>query len=867
MTSEFILNLADPQATLDSVGGKGVSLARLARAGLPVPNGFHITTAVYRRFVEKNKLWPRIQTALTETDIRQPAALETASRCIERLFMNAEIPVEISAAIASAYTSLLGPHSPAAIRSSATSEDLPELSFAGQQETFLNIQGVDAILSAVKRCWASLWTARAISYRIHNHIDHETASLAIVVQELVPAESAGILFTANPLNGRRDQIVISAAWGLGEAIVGGLVTPDHLVIDKSSGKILEQQIAAKQVMTVRTSGATTTQAVPVNMRNAPVLDANKASELARIGAQIENLYGMPMDIEWAISAGKIAILQARPVTTLAKAQTEPAGETRWAGPKRGIRYLRNNIVELMPDPLTPLFNTLGRRIINKALRLAVDHFVGRSLMPEEPIITINGYAYYNGDFNKSQIWFLLANSAGVMRRMFTGMEERWQEARPRYAGVVDRWRSSPINQLPSSKILEGASEIVEAAIDYYVAIVSGLIPAAWMSEGLFTAVYNLLVKQRTDPKAPVFLLGFDSAPIRSEKALFDLAEWVRTNHPDLAACLASVPTNRLLRQIEENTVPDEQDYNAWQAWQEKFRSYLDQYGAAIYDLDFAKPTPAEHPEPIVETLKLFLKGLGTNPYERQQASTRRREEAVSAIRKRLKGFRLALFDKYLARAQHLAPLREDGLAGLGYGYPCLRRLLLELGKRLTQANAIGQADDVFWMEESELINAAAALDAGETIIPYRNEVQKRKAEWKNQKRLTPPFALPQRMKPRITVWRGNTKSSSSILKGIPCSPGRVTGTARVLSGPEDFALMQPGEVLIAAITTPAWTPLFAMASAIVTDVGGPLSHGSIVAREYRIPAVLGTGVATARITSGQLIEVDGDLGRVRILDN
>ena len=250
-SSDYVLPLADAGASLEAVGGKGASLARLAGAGLPVPDGFHVTTAAYRRFVAENDLQPGIVAALEAMDVSQPATLEAASSAIYALFAGAQTPPEVAGAIAAAYGELAGQDPVVAVRSSATAEDLPEASFAGQQDTFLNVQGYGEVLAAVKRCWASLWTARAIGYRLRQGIGMEGLSLAVVVQLLVPAEAAGILFTANPVTGRRDQALISAAWGLGEAIVGGQVTPDALTVDKASGVVLEREVADKRVMTVR----------------------------------------------------------------------------------------------------------------------------------------------------------------------------------------------------------------------------------------------------------------------------------------------------------------------------------------------------------------------------------------------------------------------------------------------------------------------------------------------------------------------------------------------------------------------------------------------------------------------------------------
>ncbi len=301
----LVLALDDPAATLEQVGGKGASLARLAAVGLPVPPGFHITTAAYRYFVTENGLQEQILATVSAVTADQPTSLEEASRKIGWMFAQGSMPAEIATAIRQAYVALGGDDLSVAVRSSATAEDLPDLSFAGQQETYLNMRGEAMVLDAIKRCWASLWTARAIGYRARAGIAHEEVSLAVVVQELVLADAAGILFTANPLTGERDQVMINAAWGLGEAIVSGQVTPDTVVVDRASGTIIAQHISEKEVMTVCSPEGTSEEPVPVGKRTSAVLTAVQAAQLARIGVRIEDLYGQPMDIEWTLSPSSV----------------------------------------------------------------------------------------------------------------------------------------------------------------------------------------------------------------------------------------------------------------------------------------------------------------------------------------------------------------------------------------------------------------------------------------------------------------------------------------------------------------------------------------------------------------------------------
>jgi phosphoenolpyruvate synthase/pyruvate phosphate dikinase len=863
MNPEYILSLADTRATLAVAGGKGASLARLSAAGLPVPAGFHVTTAAYGRFVVENALQPDILAALKTADAARPATLEAASRAIQDLFARAHMPQDVAQAIAEAYAGLPGEAPAVAVRSSATAEDLPGLSFAGQQETFLNIRGIAAVQAAVQRCWASLWTARAIGYRLQHGIDQDAISLAVVVQALVLAEAAGILFTANPVTGQREQAMLTAAWGLGEAIVGGLVTPDTLVVDKATGRVLARETGDKQVMTVRVEGGTQEQPVPETLRQAPVLDDQAAAELVRLGVQIEQLYAMPMDIEWTWAAGQFAIVQARPVTALP--EPEAPVPTEWKLPDPADHYIRGSIIELMPGPLSPLFSTLGGAIIDANTRRLFAEISGVDAYPEGMFATVNDYAYMKV---KPTLRLIVTTALAMPRLLRTG-EQRWREdARPRYEAAVERWQAKSLSSLTASEILAGVREIFDAALYLYTILQSGVLGSAMSSEAMFTRVYDKLIKRAGDPPAVTYLLGFDSAPILAEKSLYDLAEWCRAR-ADLAAFVSNTPARQLAAQVESGEVPAAVDAESWGEWQRRIRAHLQKHGHALYDLDFAKPTPADDPAPLLDMIKLFITGQVQNPYARQQALADRREQATQTMLTSLKWLRLKLFRKLVTPAQKWAPLREDAIADVGLGYPLLRRMARELGRRCAQAGAIEQADDIFWLYQSEAEQMAAALDKHGPIERLAEHIRQRKATARAEMRVTPPPGLPigkkilgldiEKVGPaRVSGQAGDT------IQGAGTSPGQVTACARVLRSPEDFDQMKPGEILVAAITTPAWTPLFAMASAVVTDIGGPLSHGSIVAREYGIPAVLGTGVATKRIRSGQLISVDGSAGVVTL---
>ena len=741
----FVLALDDASARLSLVGGKGASLARMAVAGLPVPAGFHITTAAYRRFVAANELQRAILAAVAATKADDPATLEEAARQIGRLFAQSAMPDEIAEAIGLAYAALGGGDLPVAVRSSATAEDLPELSFAGQQETYLNMHGEAMVLDAVKRCWASLWTARAIGYRARHHIAQEEVSLAVVVQELVAAEASGILFTANPLTGARDQVMINAAWGLGEAIVGGQVTPDTVVVEKATGAITTQQITEKDVMTVRTQSGTHEEAVSADRRAQAVLSPAQAAELARIGVQIEGLYGQPMDIEWALHDGHVSVVQARPITALPEPAAGPqvtrAAEWKLPNPK-GL-YYRASVIELLPDPLSPLFATLGLPAWARATAGAMGSVGLANVFPDELLITINGYGYYNMSLTPVQtakMMLAVPRILAVFLPLLRTSEQRWQKARSRYAAVVNYWQTRDLATTSAAGLLGGACAITDEAAQYYLSVQGGILPGAYMSEALFALVYNRFLKRRDAPSALTFVLGFDSAPIQAEKSLYDLAQWVR-GQPELAAALANMSSAEFAAafQAEQMAGVDEE---TWSGFRQRFAAHLERFGGAIYDLDFAKAVPADDPASLLETLKFFLSGEAPNPHARQEATAAEREQAVQTMLTRLHGMRLSLFRRLVGWAQSFAPLREDALADAGLGWPVLRRMLREIGRRLTEASVIDTPDDVFWLRLDELQQVATALDAGQPLADYHAVVAERRATWESERAVTPPAALP-----------------------------------------------------------------------------------------------------------------------------
>jgi phosphohistidine swiveling domain-containing protein len=849
-------------------GGKGANLGELSHAGLPVPPGFVVTTGAYDAFVTSGGLKDEIAGLASQTD--DPAAFEAAEKRIGALFVRSEIPDDVAAEIRAAYQQLAqGGETTVAVRSSATAEDLPEASFAGQQETFLNVRGADALMEAVRACWASLWTARAMAYRKRQGIAPETVSLAVVVQRMVEAEAAGMIFTADPVSGRRERVVINAAWGLGEAVVGGQVTPDTLVVEKASGRVISRETADKEVMTVYMEDGTAERAVSKEKRREAVLSDEAAAELARYGVVIEDHYGAPQDIEWALSGGELFIVQARPITNL---PSPPFEDVRWEPPYPGSAWWRRQVVENLPEPLSPLFDELYLR---EGLELSIDaviSFFGMGNLSLEdfadrPFFTsINGYAYSraNYKFNWRTIPMTLRVTVDEFRIMFGHeMLTYWREqALPSYLRSIERWKAVDVANTPEERLLDGVRELALADALYWFACAL-MIARAKITDALLGRFLTTAAPGRSLTSG-MFLRGFPSPTVDAETELEGLAEQVRASD-ELRALAAATPAADLPEALKRTP--------AGQAWLEAFARYLDRYGHQVYNLDFVVPTQADDPLPVLLSLKEMAQRPGRDPRARQQSIVAERDTLVEETVRSLDLLRRRLFRVLLGWAQRFGPDREQALFYMGAGWPTLRQLALELGQRLVENGSLLAAGDIFFLETSEIAAAIAARAVGEARPELARQARERRELREARKKLHPPPVVPPGHKLHfgpfdMSAWETQRRNEpvGAILQGFAVSPGQVSAPASVIRSPADFLQMEPGTVLVCPTTTPAWTPLFSQARGLVTDVGGVLAHGSIVAREYGIPAVLGTGIATTRIRSGQTISVDGDAGTVTLLD-
>lgn len=863
MAKLFFMEYDDLLLTIGLAGGKGAALARMAGRGIPIPEGFIITTTAYGRFVRDNGIDERIFSLLQGIDEGSPAAWQAAESEILAWFAQGEIADDLLDELNGRLAREEGYG--VAVRSSATAEDLPEASFAGLQETFLNAAGQAAIWKAIRETWASLWTARAMRYRALHGIAPQSVSMAVVVQRMVPAIASGVLFSVNPLDGDHGQMLITSTWGLGAPLVGGEITPDSFTVNKEPYKLLSRQIADKPAqLLANPSGQGTLQVgVPAHLRKQPSLKPTELMALMRWGLILEQEMACPVDVEWAIGRDgplrEVQILQARPITQL------PQQPVRWRQAKKGLVYSRAGLAEHTPNPVTPLFGSLAIGAFNVPTAQLAAVIMGND--DEYTYKVVNGYVYLCMRKRNLSLRGLLHGTKRSLWKDFLDSRACWQNALHDLRASVRMVEQQDLPSETSLRLLESARGLLRATGKYFTRLQVSTLPAAVVSEIVFVSLQHLCWDRQHRPTERL-LFGLDTQVLRGEKLLFDIAQWLPEHAAEVATLLlagkaASLANAMLGRAAPPMEVPARQ----WNDFVDRFELYVEETGYSAFDMDISRPTPAEIPVVAMGLLASYLRGEARNPYHWQNECDGQRADWLAHMEEVLVRPPMSWLYRSLNWACECAVDKEDSMASLNYAYPLLRMLFLELGNRLARAGVLPAAADIYWLLEDELEEIIGRLVSRQTIPPYDHILELRKEEWQHTLRLNPPRLFPQSVwLEQLVPWMARpARPPGQPLKGVAASPGCYTGTARVVVTPEDFGLLEPGDVLVAATTTPAWTPLFATAKAIVTDIGGPLGHSSIIAREYGLPAVVATGNASRRILSGQMVRVDGDNGTVLVL--
>lgn len=931
----YALPLDTSNDSLGLIGGKGKSLARMTNAGFSVPTGFHLTTEAYKCFVDRNELQSKILT-LAQPEIRGLAlSFEQASNNIRNLFDQAEMPDDVVAAITTTYTALDGEDPAVAIRSSANAEDLPELSFAGQQETYLNVSGKDALVAAVRNCWASLWTAQALSYRHQNGIKQDSVAMAVVVQVMVPSDVSGILFTANPATGERSEMIVNASFGLGEAVVSGQVTPDTYIVDRETNALKETTIGPKtQKIVADGAQGTRFEVITDNERSQSSLSETMIQELAVAADAIESLYeGLPQDIEWAFANGNLKLLQSRPITNL---PVQPI-EVDWS-PTPPAKYVsRRQIVENMPGPICPLFEELYLTEGLESTRKGKSLMVGGGPM----FVTVNGYAYMRFDFpqlhesgtalekpkppseeeieaaeqkameairkrleqeenvaklEKNDLALFVSELPEADRTAFetwaadqpvddlahrvtmpesdnptyvafhkTAVNDRqldeWHRVtRPRLVGIGEKWSKLDPATATDEKLLEGIREMGIEEGYYWSSNSSHTFGVAKSTDDHLQCFLRETLPDHHFISGQ-FLSGIESKSMQANADLFEIAKSVRSNEE--LAKLVIVTPSRLLMEALCGRNDTRQVLDA-------IESYLAAYGHQGYSMDFIEPTQVEDPSALFASLKAMVQDKDYDPKNQDVRASAVRTKKYDEISSLLEGLAYWQFRYRLWFARKYNYIREEVAFLFGYTWSVLRPMAHELGRRLAEVGTLYRFDDVYFLVTEELNRGIDARHRGEGLPQLASLAAERRHLREARKRHHPPGTLPAEASQIKGIAFKETQikndDSSDTMRGFPVSSGEVTAKASIVTGADEFDKMVPGSILVSPLTTPAWTQLFAHAVGLVTDMGSILAHGSIVAREYGIPAVLGVGNGTKRIQHGQTITIDGDAGTVVIHD-
>ena len=825
MTEKYTGALADfGAADLASAGGKGANLGELARHGFPVPAGFVVTTAAYAALLAETSLG---------TELRALLEVEDAGTLIRALFTEAQMPARVSADIAAAYGALGG--GPVAVRSSATSEDLPGAAFAGQQDTFLNIVGEQAVIRAVVDCWASLWTDRAIAYRQRQRIDPREVSIAVVVQDMVPADTAGVLFSANPVTGDRGEIVVDASPGLGEAVVSGRVTPEHYVLD-STGRTRTYTPGAHEVVIRALAGGGTEEIAGTGSPRTP-LGEEQLVELARLALRAQEHFGRPQDMEWAVAGGRLYVLQARPMTALPPQPMRLNPFQRFMGPF----FLE--MFQVRPYPLD-VSGWMQRGILamlhDMAGSVGVIFPSVQVLLPEEDGVVIRLVPPVPRPTLRT-----LGAPLSVARRVRRFNPARWTQD-SRFATFLEDVRRLA-GQDPRAMSWRGVVGFAEDAFATLRGITElriSYLPGAFVPQLKLRLMLLLLGKRHL---GSALIAGAETRTSQANRALEDLADRVRS-HGGLARAFTGLAPGELLGRLEHD--PDFREFHA------RFRAFLAEYGhrETVSVVLSSSPTWSDAPEVVL--------GLITSMMGERRASADQTGQALAEL-KRHPALRITAVRRHLLSAVDAAragtAFREDSHFYATMVLPPLRRALSDLGRRLCEAGVLADPADVHHLRFEELagMDNGGALPAAERER-YRRLVLARAAKRRELE------GIP--LLDTASLFADGHRRQGALVSGAPASRGQATGTVRIIRGPDEFGLLRSGEILVCPYTNPSWTPLFQRAAAVVVDAGGIASHAAIVAREYGIPAVMGTGSGTSALRDGQLVLVDGTRGRVTVAD-
>jgi rifampicin phosphotransferase len=847
-------------------GGKATHLAALARIdGIRVPSGFCVTTAAFQRILADAPSIDDVLDRLSRVAPDDREAIRGLSEEARGTIEHIAIPEDLVTAITHAIA-WHGEHAAYAVRSSATAEDLPTASFAGQHDTYLNILGPEAVLHHVQLCWASLFAERAVSYRLRNGLDHRKVHMAVVVQEMVVPQAAGILFTADPVTGNRKVVTVEASFGLGEALVAGQVNADVYAV--RDGEIVAKALAAKQLAVhASVGGGTEEQAIEPEQQEDPALTDAQVIALARIGRRIEARLGRPQDIEWCLDVDGFQIVQSRPITTLFPIPAVDDEENHV--------YISVGHQQMMTDAMKPLGLSLWqlttpRKMYEAAGRLFVD--VSRDLSSPRRRAALLAVIGRSDPLIGDALQTVLHRGDFIPTLPDEGPDDRMERLAGApsapippdpaiVAGLIERAEASiaSLKRKISTKsgsalidfILSDIGELKRILFDPQSSqvIMAGMHAAWWLNDHLLEWLGEKNAVDTLTQSVP------HNVTSEMGLALLDVADVIRP-HPEVVAFLETVADESFLDALPG--LPGGRDAR------DAIQAYLKTYGMrCVGEIDITKPRWSERPSTLVpmilSNVRSFEPGAGERRLERgRREAWAKEQDLLARLRDLPDGAEKADEAKRMIdRVRTFAGYREYPKYGMISRYFVYKQALLEEAERLVQARVIGEKEDIFYLRLGELHDVVRTHQANHELIGER------RAAFASYEAFTPP---------RVFTSDGEVISGSyrrddvpdGALVGLPVSAGTVEGRARVILDIAE-ADLEAGDILVTAYTDPSWTPLFVAVKGLVTEVGGLMTHGAVIAREYGLPAVVGVQQATELIRDGQRIRVHGSDGYVEIM--
>ena len=878
--SSYVLGFQEIDKTkLIVVGGKGANLGELSKiAGIRIPDGFCISTEAFKRIIRETSSINELLAQLSLLQVEDRDKIGELSAEIRRVIEGIAIPKEIDEEI-TRQLEQLGEKNAYAVRSSATAEDLPTASFAGQQDTYLNSIGKEAILKHVSKCWASLFTERAVIYRMQNGFDHRKVHLAVVVQKMVFPQAAGILFTADPVNSNRKVLSIDASFGLGEAMVSGLVNADNYKV--CNGKVIDKRISTKKLAIYAVKeGGTQAQAIEPERQNEQALTDEQILQLARMGRRVEEHFGHPQDIEWCLADDTFYLVQSRPITTLYPIPEANDGVNNARSDQENHVYISVGHQQMMTDAMKPLglsfwllttpahMRTAGGRLFADVTNMLaspgsrntiIDTLGKFDPLVKDALTTI----IERGDFikslpdNKKESGSGKSNKSGSLPNFQT-----LNDYDPTIVSDLIKNSQTSIEALKQNIqtksgtdlfdfILEDIQQLKKtvSAPQSMGVIMTGMNASSWINEKMNEWLGEKNAADTLSQSAP--------NNITSEMGLelLDVADVIRP-YPEIMEYLQQAKDDHFLDELVQ--------LDGGQETQDAINAYLNKYGMRCTgEIDITRTRWREKPKLLVSlilsNIKNFAPNAGNRKFEQGRQEALKKEQALLDRLKQLPdGEQKAKETKRMIDlVRNLSGYREYPKYGIVSRYFVYKQALLQEAEQLVQAGVLHEKEDSYYLTFEELHEVVRTGKLDYRIISARKD------EYKNYEKLTPPRVITSDGEIIAGAYKRENLPAEAIV-GLAVSSGVIEGRARVILTMAD-ADLEDGDILVTAFTDPSWTPLFVSIKGLVTEVGGLMTHGAVIAREYGLPAVVGVENATKLIKDGQRIRVHGTEGYVEIL--